>query len=1391
MKQILFSILLLVATLQSIDAQVITFSPSTTGTGYTPSNNSSGGITFVIENTNPFPAVLNSLTYWNSVAATKDYTLWYSSTSLSGLATWPLTVAGGWNPISSVTGVVMAAGAQTTVFPFLSFTIPANTTYRFYLTSANVQYTGTGGPTGASPLTFSNSGVNFLNGEAQIAGLNVGYGGGNFTPRAFLGSVTLTLLSSPCVGQPTAGTANAAPNNPCPGTNVTLNLTGTTAASALAYQWQRATSPGGPWLTLAGATTNPYFYMPPPGSVTYYRCIVTCTTSGLNDTSNVTSPAIVVQSWSPTSTCYCNGLVTITTASDIGRFTMGTFANPVAVPATQTSNATATGGVTNFMSLTPVPIFIQGLTYPISVYQITTAATLVTTWAKAWIDYNHNANFTDPGEEVFSSTSNAANGFFPSDNLTIPPTSLPGNTRMRVKLQASGSATITTPCNNITTGEVEDYLINIAPAGPYDPTISAMTAPIGNNCTDSNETLTATVCNYGSTAVNLLVNPFYVTYTIQGPLGTVTITDTLNSGTLPAFGTTCFTSTVTPINMFAGGNYTINAVVTCPTISNNFLNNDSLATAITIFNYRPTAGIPYQLCQLSSIPFGQGLEVSGCSAPLLDSVTINFTINVCNDNIGSTGIGNTTGLPANCADQFACNFGTGILPLLPPGATFTQPGILKVTNLKENPSVTTTINTQMRLNLYKNNPVGTNLLSPGGTVPTSLPASVVNDWTYQRSISTGNLSNIFSSIAPGGVLSLGYWESYQNNVSLPDIGINSTSPTEATLTIYYQYVPPAFAWYDVPVLGTSLYSLSPFDPLLYTNALVNNSNTSATYTFYAACLGLPGCRVPVDLLINPTPDVFQDTLAACEYAVGANNGIFDLTTIEDSVSGNNLAASVEFFGDQALLLSILTPTTDTSSTNFIYSKVSYPTTGCFSTDSVYLDVNNIPQFSLPIYTGFACAPNAIDIASLINVFSITPIDSFYYSDPAFTVSHPNPHAIFTVDTVYMIVKTNGSAICSDSAEAYIDIIPATMTIASQDPGNFSVCGPVGCGNITLSNGNTETLYTTSSCRRIATVTDDPIDGINLGTTTICEDIDCAVQFHNGQPYVNRHYEITPTTNGKAQVCLYYLEQDFQDYNSSAFPSWPMMDPNTNLCITQVDNGSLGTPGSTAISIPNSAISATYDPATTVWTVCFPVDSFSSFYCHTCNPLNTPLPVSLLSFTGKRLDGTSVLNWETSSEQNNNHFVVERSKDAKSFSAVSGKINSKASNGNSSVKLDYNYTDVAPFAGHNYYRLQQHDIDGHVSYSGTVDVYFGNETLITLYPNPISTELNVEINTPKATTVYVKIMDATGRIVRTIEMVLQTGTNHGKVELNSLADGVYLVSITNTKGINFAQSIRKK
>ncbi|MER3470004.1 MAG: hypothetical protein C4330_01385 [Chitinophagaceae bacterium] len=87
----------------------------------------------------------------------------------------------------------------------------------------------------------------------------------------------------PCSGTPTAGTAAANPTSACLGGTTALSLTGSsTGVSGLTYQWQ--SSPDNiNWTNISGATTSNYTAT--VSANTWYRAIVTCSTTGNSQTS--------------------------------------------------------------------------------------------------------------------------------------------------------------------------------------------------------------------------------------------------------------------------------------------------------------------------------------------------------------------------------------------------------------------------------------------------------------------------------------------------------------------------------------------------------------------------------------------------------------------------------------------------------------------------------------------------------------------------------------------------------------------------------------------------------------------------------------------------------------------------------------------------------------------------------------------------------------------------------------------------------------------------------------------------------------------------------------------------------------------------------------------------
>lgn len=119
--------------------------------------------------------------------------------------------------------------------------------------------------------------------------------------------------------------------------------------------------------------------------------------------------------------------------------------------------------------------------------------------------------------------------------------------------------------------------------------------------------------------------------------------------------------------------------------------------------------------------------------------------------------------------------------------------------------------------------------------------------------------------------------------------------------------------------------------------------------------------------------------------------------------------------------------------------------------------------------------------------------------------------------------------------------------------------------------------------------------------------------------------------------------------------------------------------------------------------------------------STPLSVSLLDFNGKKFNDQHLLQWTTSSEQNNHFFNVQHSQDAKQFTTI-GKVYSKGLNGNSSYTINYEFKNENPKLGSNYYRLEQVDIDGKNSHSEIIVLQQSSIHEISIYPNPVKDQL---------------------------------------------------------------------
>jgi hypothetical protein len=112
---------------------------------------------------------------------------------------------------------------------------------------------------------------------------------------------------------------------------------------------------------------------------------------------------------------------------------------------------------------------------------------------------------------------------------------------------------------------------------------------------------------------------------------------------------------------------------------------------------------------------------------------------------------------------------------------------------------------------------------------------------------------------------------------------------------------------------------------------------------------------------------------------------------------------------------------------------------------------------------------------------------------------------------------------------------------------------------------------------------------------------------------------------------------------------------------------------------------------------------------------TPLTEVLLSFDAIINDKKVELTWASDSENNNNFFTVEKSKDAMTFEEVT---TIKGFGNNSSI-VSYFDVDYVPYDGISFYRLKQTDSKGRVLSSRVVSVNyrFSNDGLA-IQPNSL-------------------------------------------------------------------------
>ncbi len=162
----------------------------------------------------------------------------------------------------------------------------------------------------------------------------------------------------------------------------------------------------------------------------------------------------------------------------------------------------------------------------------------------------------------------------------------------------------------------------------------------------------------------------------------------------------------------------------------------------------------------------------------------------------------------------------------------------------------------------------------------------------------------------------------------------------------------------------------------------------------------------------------------------------------------------------------------------------------------------------------------------------------------------------------------------------------------------------------------------------------------------------------------------------------------------------------------------------------------------------------------------PLPIELSYFEVFKQVNVIRLEWETSSEVNNDYFTIEKSYNASEWVAID-EINGKGNSTVTNQYYSYDY-DITPNKT-TYYRLKQTDFNGDFTYS-EIQVIKSNgiKQPISIFPNPAAEQLR--INT--ASEADVRIYNLSGHL----KVEIPNYQSNSEINVGALPRGNYVVQI---------------
>jgi ELWxxDGT repeat protein len=350
---------------------------------------------------------------------------------------------------------------------------------------------------------------------------------------------------------------------------------------------------------------------------------------------------------------------------------------------------------------------------------------------------------------------------------------------------------------------------------------------------------------------------------------------------------------------------------------------------------------------------------------------------------------------------------------------------------------------------------------------------------------------------------------------------------------------------------------------------------------------------------------------------------------------------------------------------------------------------------------------------------------------------------------------------------------------------YSLAGTAGGSTVSLSkplNCQPQSYYEDKTCNLIGLIQPSGSSYVN-GNVTCKVKIDASVQSYNGEPYVQRHYDIIPVLNAStatATVTLYFTQAEFDNFNSNNGPYGDLpvnaadATGKSALLITQYHGTSAsGLPGTysdaTELINPSDA-NIVWNATQSRWEVTFSVTGFSGFFVHTGVYV---LPVTFINADVKNNNGINNVSWTISEPQNIDHFVVERSTNGSQF-IIASTLSAQQD------KMKYQFIEKSTATEKVYYRIKAVLQNGSALYSRILTLSkSGSNTALNIFPNPVNDKLYFEYVTGSSSVIDIFLVSFEGRTLYHDTRLVTANGNNG-INVQFLHAGNYILRIVDRK-----------